>query len=737
MPPESPRTPLISVVIPFFNRIDWCIQAIQSVLRQTHPTFEILLVDDGSTEDILGRPEMKDPRLRYLRQENSGPAAARNLGLKHASGAYIAFLDSDDLWMPDKLEKQLAKMEANPEAWLSHTSYLRMDPDGRKLGTMESGQFAGSVFPGILLGCPIATPTVMIRREALQAGLQFMEGIAYSEDILFWSEVARRSIVLGLTEPLSMVRLEGGNAALSPRAQIQGYRNILEFGIKGNPGLDLHQRKRLASAVYTRIASVAQEGGDLPSFMAATVLAWLTPITPQGQQEAVAATLAEVLTGGPLMDQLMSALETKGSEEGPVQGLEALEDLFKRPYIAMQDEAKRRALVKVEVSQTQIQSLPSSPLISVLVPTYNQASFLPETLNSLLAQSYPHWEAVIVNDGSTDGTSEVLAKYAAEDPRFRVFHKTNGGVATALNEGIRQHCGEWICWLSSDDLFQTDKLALHVHTFKEQPDIRFFHTQFLILDDQQHAVYPPELHPRGLVPPPELQTSEFLLRNYINGISIAVHSSVFEVVGLFDDRLRNGQDFDMWMRISAKFPFHFINTSTCLLRIHPAQGTTQFPFAGIFDSGLACLAFLNTHPFEALFPLLDLAQPEQANLALRTALMHAYNPFAFVTFSGFAPALLSRIREWLTSTCPPQLRPECFRHYNTTAQAVRTSPAEDWIKRPFTQWPTDKHRHVYQPFHPRKELERQGEALRTAGNLQGAFDVARYLRKHAVALTAD
>jgi glycosyltransferase involved in cell wall biosynthesis len=108
----------------------------------------------------------------------------------------------------------------------------------------------------------------------------------------------------------------------------------------------------------------------------------------------------------------------------------------------------------------------------VLVPSYNQAHFLPETLDTLLAQTYPNWEALVVNDGSTDDTPAVLAGYAARDPRFRVFNKANGGVSTALNEGIRQARGEWICWLSSDDLYQADKLALR-WTPSGQPGVRF------------------------------------------------------------------------------------------------------------------------------------------------------------------------------------------------------------------------------------------------------------------------
>ena len=98
-------------------------------------------------------------------------------------------------------------------------------------------------------------------------------------------------------------------------------------------------------------------------------------------------------------------------------------------------------------------SLVTEPLFSILVPTYNQSQYLSEALDSILSQSFQNWEAVIVNDGSTDNTKEIMREYASKDSRFKCYHKENGGLGTALNEALRQTKGVWICWLSSDDLF--------------------------------------------------------------------------------------------------------------------------------------------------------------------------------------------------------------------------------------------------------------------------------------------
>ena len=101
-----------------------------------------------------------------------------------------------------------------------------------------------------------------------------------------------------------------------------------------------------------------------------------------------------------------------------------------------------------------------NPQFSILVPTYNHADYLAEALDSLLAQTVRDWEAIVVNDGSTDHTAEVLARYTAKDPRIKAFAQPNGGTAAALNRALAEARGTWICWLSSDDIFTASGISL-------------------------------------------------------------------------------------------------------------------------------------------------------------------------------------------------------------------------------------------------------------------------------------
>jgi glycosyltransferase involved in cell wall biosynthesis len=295
----------------------------------------------------------------------------------------------------------------------------------------------------------------------------------------------------------------------------------------------------------------------------------------------------------------------------------------------------------------------SIPQFSVMVPCYNQAHFLPAALDSLLAQTHPDWEALVVDDGSTDATSDVAQGYARRDARIRPFRKPNGGVASALNRALAEARGEWICWLSSDDLFLPDKLAVHRTAIQAEPSVRFMHTNYELLWDKTGQRRASGINVALFIPPPELQVLRLLKVNYFNGITVTLHRSVFQAVGGFNEEFRYGQDHDLWLRASAQFRSHFIDRATTVTRIHPHQGTALFTEAGIYDSGRAGAAFLNRHALPAIFPLLSLDRPEHALQAAMGAVAAALNPGSYVARGGFAPVLLDRVKEFLSMSSAP------------------------------------------------------------------------------------
>ena len=372
----------------------------------------------------------------------------------------------------------------------------------------------------------------------------------------------------------------------------------------------------------------------------------------------------------------------------------------------------------------------SEPFFSILVPTYNQVRYLPEALNSLLSQTYDDWEAIVVNDGSTDETAKVMKRYAAKDARIRIFHKENGGVASALNEGLRNARGQWICWLSSDDFFEPNKLSVHLQAIKENPDVGFFHTHYFVLVEKTGTIAPEKLNLKAFNPLLELKVLKFFEHNYINGISIAINRKIFDDVGYFDEQYRNGQDFDMWLRISRYYRLHFINQRTCVTRSHPEQTTNELPLAGIYDSARACLDFLNRREFPAIFPELDLSKPEQALFATENTFKVLVNPASFINRCGYGPALIDRLREWLTQSASVEGKTVIKSQLAKVVGDVQQTDLSEEIKAAFqAMYESLEEPFQYQSYDPVEEIVRHTIRLVKRGDIDEASGLRRYIER--------
>jgi glycosyltransferase involved in cell wall biosynthesis len=186
--------PLVSVVVPVYNRASSVGHALETALAQTYPRVETIVVDDGSTDDIAGVVGARFPSVRLLRLErNSGAAAARNAGVAAARGELIAFLDSDDLWSPEKLALQVPAFLGRPDACLSFTD-VAIGPAGvdARYSRVQPPRAERPV-EQLLEGNPILTPsTVVVRRSDLDAVGGFCEALRHSADRDLWLRLAPR-----------------------------------------------------------------------------------------------------------------------------------------------------------------------------------------------------------------------------------------------------------------------------------------------------------------------------------------------------------------------------------------------------------------------------------------------------------------------------------------------------------------------------------------------------------------
>lgn len=205
-----------SVVIPFYSQASWLDEALDSVKKQTVAIDEIIVVNDGSKEDISYLKE-KYPEVIFVDQKNQGAAAARNTGIRVSTGDILFFLDSDDIWTEDKVEKQAAFMETNGYKW-SATDYETFGAGKREIVCQKP--YTGLCWEKLYSSCSIQTSTVAIAREALFEK-NFDTTMKNGQDVYLWFKLANHYPMGILSETLTKFRLRGTNAHLSITTHIR------------------------------------------------------------------------------------------------------------------------------------------------------------------------------------------------------------------------------------------------------------------------------------------------------------------------------------------------------------------------------------------------------------------------------------------------------------------------------------------------------------------------------------
>jgi len=212
---------VISVVIPTYNRADMLKHAVDSALSQIYRDFEIIIVDDGSIDDTCSICEKYGSKVRYIRQENQGRGCARNVGILAARGDHIAFLDSDDIWYPDHLERQYDYLRQVPQAEFLHGPLDAMYEDGaryeseskRLKNLFKRAVKKGYTYPNLLRTCLIFSSTVLVKKRLFERVGLYDPGLKMLEDLEWYLRVARTTRIHYLAgPPLASYRYHGNNA---------------------------------------------------------------------------------------------------------------------------------------------------------------------------------------------------------------------------------------------------------------------------------------------------------------------------------------------------------------------------------------------------------------------------------------------------------------------------------------------------------------------------------------------
>ena len=411
------QNPLISIIIPVFNGAKFIHQAIQNIINQNYQAIEILIVDDGSTDDTREVVENLQVDVRYFHQPNSGPASARNRAIRDVSGDFIAFLDVDDLWPEKNLELLMKELLDNPDLDLVRGYAQLFSTD--ETGKMEYLGNPKESFPNYI-GAGLYRKSSFAKVGLYDAELRF------GEDGDWFNRAAEKKIIMKrLDEVTLLVRRHEGNMT------------------KGKSLVELNALK-----VFKK------------------------------------------------------KLERKRS--GPI---ETEEPEIKKPAA-------------------------NRPKISIIIPVYNGAAFISEAIESVFDQHYEPLELIIIDDGSTDNTAEMV-KMAVHDINY--FYQERKGPAAARNQGIGLATGKFIAFLDADDVWTENKLLRQLTIIENKPEIEatigFTHKIPMSLKIDEATA---QAKDSGL----------FMLSL---GASL-FRKSAFVKVGKFDETLQSGEDIDWFLR---------------------------------------------------------------------------------------------------------------------------------------------------------------------------------------------
>ena len=242
--------PRVSVIIPTYNCARFIERTINSVLSQTYRDYEVIVVDDGSMDETQTLMQQYNKPVRYVYQKNQGASSARNAAVSHATGEFIAYLDADDVWNPDKLARQVEYLDSHPMCGLVHTEVSVIDEEDHVLHARFNQETNRAVPQGkclrdILLRSHIQTLTVVERRSAFNSANGFDLRLPVAQDYLHWILVVLHGFEVGyIPEPLGQYRWRAGSLMSSQRRLLEDFVKIYEIilneeKIEQTHGLDM------------------------------------------------------------------------------------------------------------------------------------------------------------------------------------------------------------------------------------------------------------------------------------------------------------------------------------------------------------------------------------------------------------------------------------------------------------------------------------------------------------------
>lgn len=423
---------MISVIVPVYNVEDYLHVCLNSVLKQTYGDFEVICIDDASTDsspEILEYFTQKDSRIKILKNDsNRGPGYSRNRGLEIAQGKYISFLDGDDWLSPDAFEILIKKAEEDNLDLLMFKNIVYYE-EPHEFGREEyydmefMNKFENKVFNHFDLD---------------KTKLFVMSNAP-------WNKFYLKSF-------LDDNNIRFPNENLIHEDNPFFYKTITHARRISLIDKYLHNRRRRPNSIMTLNNERLFDNIDI-CYLILEVFLENYQLYQYYKKEVLTYIFASILNGK------HNQIEEEFKEEFFRQAQEVYKN-FITDYGLCEDISKyvdKAVLDKFQFDKI-AESINHNPKISVIVPVYNVENYLRECLDSVINQTFEDIEIICVNDGSTDGSLTILKEYWRHDSRFTIISQENGGLSSARNAGLKVARGDYIYFLDSDDYIELDAL---------------------------------------------------------------------------------------------------------------------------------------------------------------------------------------------------------------------------------------------------------------------------------------
>ncbi len=536
----------VDVVVPLYNNEKYAVAAIKSILTQTFPVRKVIVVDDGSTDrsaEIVAQYFAHEPRVKLVRGDHRGVAAARNRGIAQSDAEFIAFLDSDDLWDPLKLELQMPMFMHNPAVGCVYCDYRIIDENGDIISdayilkpTLEGDVFSRLLTGNLLSGSASA---LVVRRSLFRQTGLFDESLAFAEDWDMWLRLAKISEIKFVDRPLTFIRAHlsqmQANAGKGRYAQ-RMHRLIHHLRIWSKWPDDVSQHDEVLGMIRDAFLNPCLKAGQSFERRLAVLRVMNSRTGAYIHPRVFRAAFTDIADRHTqLVSAKAGAMEVRSVLSAYQYYLSLTLPRFQPPKSKLQPSAGLRQNEGV---------ITSVPTVSVIMAVYNGSSYVGAAIDSILAQTFADFELIVVDDGSTDATAQILESIG--DPRLRLVRQDNQGLAASLNHAISLARGKYLARHDHDDVSLPQRFAKQVAFLDAHPDYALLGTHTVIWVGDQ----PTDRGHRHPADDPALRFQLLFDSYFVHGSVMMRRDAVVALGGYTLDRSRQPpEDYELWSRI--------------------------------------------------------------------------------------------------------------------------------------------------------------------------------------------